>query len=385
MTSYDVIVLGLGAMGASATYQLAKRGARVLGIDQYAPPHAKGSSHGETRITRLANGESAHYTAFVRRSHEIWRELERETGQTLLTQCGGLFIHGGSDAQVHVADFFDKTVRNAKKNGVPHELLDAAEIRRRFAVFDAQAPQQGYFEPDAGFVRPETCIATQLRLAQVHGAQVHGGERVLSFEAGPRDVRVSTDRGNYCAGKVIVSLGAWLRDFPGIALKPRLRVLRQVLYWFPLEGSTADYEPRRFPVFIWALPNSQTGIYGFPVVDPDRGLKIATEQWTDDGETSTMHAEATDAEIEAMRGIFATVFPQARAGAPATAVCAYTETPDREFIIDFLPGSHRVVLVSACSGHGFKHSPAIGEAVAELALLGRTRHDLSPFGLSRFG
>lgn len=156
MDTYDAVILGLGAMGSAAAYQLAKRKARVLGLDQFAPPHALGSSHGDTRITRLAIGEGTHYTPLALRSHEIWREIEGETGADLLTVTGGLIVSSAaSTARVHVADFFANTVAAAQKHGIAHELLESGDIRRRFPQFHIRDGEIGYYEAQAGFLRPK--------------------------------------------------------------------------------------------------------------------------------------------------------------------------------------------------------------------------------------
>ncbi|HSC61952.1 MAG TPA: N-methyl-L-tryptophan oxidase, partial [Rhizomicrobium sp.] len=211
MTRYDVIVVGLGAMGSAALYQLAKRGAKVLGVDRFSPPHDQGSSHGDTRITRLAIGEGAHYTPLVKRSHEIWRELEKETGSDLLTQCGELIISSENrKSSVHVEAFFGNTVKAARDHSIAHELLDASQIRSRFPQFNIRDEEFGYFEPEAGFVRPEACVAAQLSLAEKQGAEIRRGETVFVFGTTPNGVTVKTDRGFYQTDRLILAAGAWL-------------------------------------------------------------------------------------------------------------------------------------------------------------------------------
>ena len=182
---YDTIVIGLGAMGSAALYQLAKAGQRVLGIDQFAPPHRLGSSHGETRITRLACGEGPEYTQFARRSHQIWRELEAETGKSLLVQNGFLAISGeGTRAANHEnPDFLETTIAAAKRAGIAHELLSDADIRKRYPVFNVMDGDRAYFEPEAGYVRPENCIAAQLEEAARLGATIQTDETVARFDA----------------------------------------------------------------------------------------------------------------------------------------------------------------------------------------------------------
>jgi len=378
---YDAIVIGLGAYGSAALYQLARRGAKVLGIDRFAPPHDLGSSHGDTRITRLANGESAHLTGIVRRSHELWRTIEAETGEDLLTQCGGLVISGKSRASVHVADFFANTIANARASQVVHELLDTDEIRRRFPQFKVQDGEQGYFEPEAGFVRPEACIRAQLALAARHGADIRTGERVHGLETEGHGVRATTDGGGYTASTAIVALGSWLPAFsPRVA--PLLKVYRQVLHWFEAQGDPSGHAPGRFPIFIWELPGRDAGIYGFPLAVS--GLKIATEQYEEATTPENVSRQVSAAEVEEMHRLASPFLPGLGPRCLKSSVCLYTLTPDRQFLIDRLPDCPRAFAVSACSGHGFKHSAALGEALAEQISEGRSRIDLAPFSLNRF-
>lgn len=208
-TTWDVIVLGLGAMGAAAAYQLARRGVRVLGLDRYGPPHDRGSSHGDTRITRLALGEGAHYLPLARRSHEIWRELEAELGVTLLQQVGGLVFSSASGrAPAHGAqDFLQTTIEVARQNGIPHEVLDAGAMSERFPQFHFAGDETGCFEPSAGLVHPERCIAAQLEMAARHGAVVRTHEEVLDWRPDGGGVVVRTQHGTYRAGRLILAAG----------------------------------------------------------------------------------------------------------------------------------------------------------------------------------
>ena len=385
MQKFDTIVIGLGAMGSAALYQLGRRGARVAGFDKFSPPHDQGSSHGDTRITRLAIGEGEHYTPLVRRSHEIWRDTEKETGATLLTQCGELIISSAArKSSVHVEGFFQNTVDAAHKHGVTHELLDANQIRARFPLFNVRDDEVGYFEPEAGFVRPEACIAAELSLAEKYGAAVHRHEPVLSFAPASDGVTVTTGRGTYRADKIIVSAGAWFPKLMGGQFESLLRVYRQVLNWFAVDGDVSLYTPQHFPVFIWELAGWPQGIYGFPVIDGS-GLKVATEQYA---ETTTPDTVARTVSPEEIARVHArTVAPNIKglsARATKTAVCLYTVTPDAGFIIDRWPQSDRVILASCCSGHGFKHSPAIGEMLADMAQNRVPAFDPAPFRLARF-
>ncbi|HEY1710207.1 MAG TPA: N-methyl-L-tryptophan oxidase [Rhizomicrobium sp.] len=386
MDSPDVIVLGLGATGSAALYQLAKRGARVLGIDRYAPPHIHGSSHGDTRITRLAIGEGAHYTPLVRRSHAIWREMERETGAKLMTQTGGLILSSAAKtSHTHVEDFFDNTIAAAKQHNIAHERLDASEIRRRFPAFAVRDDETGYYEPEAGYLRPEACVETNLALACKHGAAIHFHEKALRFDAAPDHVTVTTEQGVYNACKLVLAAGPWLPELLAPAHAAPFRIYRQVLVWFDVEGSIAPFEPQRFPVFIWELQGLDQGLYGFPAIDgPRGGVKVATEQYV---ATTTPDAAARDISAQEIAAMHATYiaphFPRLSPRAVKVATCLYTVTPDAGFVVDTHPDSQRVIVASPCSGHGFKHSAALGEVLADLVETGQARADISAFRLSR--
>lgn len=382
-TSFDAIVLGLGAMGSATLYQLARRGVRALGIDRYSPPHALGSSHGDTRITRLAIGEGEEYTPLALRSHEIWREIERDTGRDLLTTTGGLVVSGaGPRATCHVPGFFQNTLAAARRHGIGHDLLDAREIRRRFPQFAVSDDEVGYFEHEAGFLRPEACIAAQLALGERCGATVHRGETVLDFGEAEGGVRVATDRGEYRAGRLVVTAGPWLPGLPGGAWAGRFTVRRQVLYWFRGKGPAAEFAPGRFPVFIWELAGQAQPIYGFPAVDgPGGGVKIATEQHEEATTPETVRREVEPAEVIAMfRQKVAPCFPGLSGECVKAVTCLYTMTADSRFVIEPHPQMPSVIVASPCSGHGFKHSAALGEALAQVVADGGSRIDLSGFG-----
>jgi sarcosine oxidase len=383
--SFDVIVVGLGAVGAATTYQFAKSGARVLGLDRYAPPHDLGSTHGETRITRLACGEGVEYTPFARRSHEIWRALERETDESLLVQNGLLVISGaGKRAAAHGnPDFLQTSIGAANMHGVAHEQLNDVDIRQRFPAFAIAHGDAGYFEPEAGVLFPERCVSVQLRLAQQLGAALHLHETALDFAADRDGVRVMTDEGEYRAGRLVLAAGPWL---PQLApqLSSLFKIRRQVLVWFRVadDAVIADYRPDRFPVFYWQVPREQA-IYGFPSLDGTT-IKLATEQYKTATTPETVARDATAEEIsEFYRDYVAPFFPGITGECARSAVCLYTCTDDARFVVDDLPGYDNVVVASPCSGHGFKHSAALGEAIAGRALGRSGMLSLDAFRLPR--
>lgn len=384
---FDAIVVGLGAMGSAALYQLSKRGTRVLGIDQFSPPHDYGSTHGESRIIRQAIGEGEPYVPLALRSYELFREIERETGQELLTITGGLTLesqHGG--AALHGRQkFLDQAASCARKFNIRHEILELQEIKRRFPQF-ALTKEQAYFEYETGFLRPEQCVEAQLRLAQRYGAAVHTGEKVVSIvPRGNLELTVRTNRAVYSAEKVVVTAGPWISEFLPIASRPLFKVYRQVMYWFRIQDEyRGAFFPGRFPIFIWIFDTARNfGFYGFPSLD-GKTIKVATEQYEvvthpDQHDREVDEAEKRSMYSEYIRGRLPGLADQC----DLAVTCLYTTTPDANFVIDFHPDSDRMIIASPCSGHGFKHSAAVGEVLAELAIDGASKIDISSFGIGR--
>jgi len=389
LVTADAIVVGLGAVGSAACRFLAEGGARVVGIDRFRPPHDQGSSHGLTRITRLAVGEGAAFVPLVMRSHALWPALEAASGETLYRRTGGLVI-GSAEADLATyhgqPGFLAQTVALAERFGIAHERLDAAAIRARFPAFLAGDAEQGYFERDAGVLFPERIVAAQLGEARRHGATLRLDEPVLSIVPRPGGVEVVTERGRLSAARVVVSAGAWAPALAGEAFgATRLRVLRQVLWWFGVE-EPALYAPERCPVFIWihGRGGERSSMYGFPMVDGVAGPKVASEQDTveSDPDRVDRHVDAAEARpvLEdhvrgRLRGVTARVL--------RTATCLYTSSPDASFLVRPHPESDAITFVSACSGHGFKHSAALGEALAAQVLGRAPAVSLDPFTAPR--
>ncbi len=386
MERCEVAVLGLGALGAATVYQLAKSGVKVIGVDRHHPPHAQGSSHGDTRITRLSVGEGAQYLPIVHRSHSLWRELEMLAGESLFEQCGVLVFSSSVGYDVDdSADFTHRTLSLARATGIEHEVLSAEQIRQRFPQFSPVLDSAiGYFEPSGGYLRPEKCIAEQLKLAEQYGATLFKGEIVTGLASDQQGVTITTDQRTILANKVVVSAGMWSLELLGAPFDRLLRVYRQKLFWFELEDDArfADISP----TFI--LRHGPTGddmSYGFPPLPGERSLKIATEQYSEKSTPDNLDRTISSADERRMfdthvRGKIAGVTSRV----VKTAVCPYTVTPDNNFIIDEHPTLKNTFVVSACSGHGFKHSAALGEALAQWCTQGRSELDLSAFSLKRF-
>ncbi len=379
---HEVAIAGLGAAGSAAALQLARRGADIIALDQFEPPHRFGSSHGETRVTRLAIGEGDHLTPLAMRSHELWREIEGESGASLLSQTGALIISSHDNAaQTHVSGFFEKTLAAAEKFRIPHEILDAAQVRARWSQFKIHQSEFAYFEPSAGFVRPEAAVAAQLRLAKRYGAEIRADETVLGIEPSGERVVLTTDKGRYAAQQVIVAAGAWLPQLLPECASP-FKIYRQGQYWFAVD-EPARFAADRFPVFIWELRNSPRGIYGFPAIDNAGAIKIASEEFAETTTADTVNREISQTEIDAVYGLIAPHLSGVTPHSVRATACLYTVTPNFGFVIDRHPECERILIASPCSGHGFKHSPAIGEMLADMVLGQTPRFDLSPFRLRR--
>ena len=373
--TFDVIVIGLGAMGSAAAYHLARRGARVLGLDRFRPPHALGSSHGESRIIREAYFEHPLYVPVVQRAYELWRELEQETGEQLFLSTGGLMIGPETGTLVQGA------LLSARTHRLPHELLDAAALRRRYPVFHSPAEIVAVWEPRAGVLFPEKCIAAHLRRAENSGAHLLYGEAVHAWRQAQGRCEVQTERGIYQAPQLVFTAGAWLPSLVSDLSLP-LHSTRQVLFWFDPVAPKGLFASQHFPIFIFE-PEHGRYFYGLP--DLGEGLKIAIHHEGEIALPDALRREVQNREAQAVRALLEKYLPAGAGGLRQSAVCMYTNTPDGHFLIDFHPAHAHILLVSPCSGHGFKFASAIGESVAELLLENRVRFDLSPFSLRRFG
>ncbi|MBB6326302.1 sarcosine oxidase [Algoriphagus iocasae] len=362
---FDVIVIGLGAIGSAALYQLSKRGLSILGIDRFDPPHSLGSSHGETRITRLAVGESPEYVPIVMRSHELWKTIEIESNTQIFTSCGGILMDSGkSPWSKHGSDgFFKRTVDFAKAFGIAHQLLNAKELRERYPNFRLEANASGYFEPTAGYLKPEVAIRAQLDLAKRNGAKILTNSPVTTVSrSSENEIEVNVGGVKFYTEKVINCSGGWIKDFLPRAEEEKLKICRQILHWIEIEDK--DWE--NSPVFMWGIgADPEDFIYGFPSLD-GKSIKMATESFFEVSHPDLIEREVS---IEEQQKFWKEKVENRVSGLKnnflKSTVCFYTVTEDARFMVKQNPEIANEWWVSACSGHGFKHSAALGEYLAD--------------------
>jgi sarcosine oxidase len=366
---HDVAIVGLGAMGSAAAFALAGRGRDVIGFDRFTPPHPFGSSHGDSRIIREAYFEDPVYVPMVQRAFELWGTLERLSGTTLLQRTGGLMIGAPDSALVAGAR------RSAQLHGLPHAMLSASDIRARYPALNPQSDMVGVWEPRAGVLVPEACVAAQLDQARRRGATLRFDEAVEHWEIADGHVRLFTAGGRYAARQLIISAGAWVGSLlPGLRLP--FRIERQVLHWFEPVGDADSFRAERCPIHLWQFDGDRF-FYGFP--DSGGGVKLAFHHG---GETTTAESarrEVTAADVGDIRAAVRRFVPGADGRIVKSVVCLYTNTPDEHFWIDHHPQHPQVLVASPCSGHGFKFAPVIGEILADLVEERPPRFELDRF------
>jgi sarcosine oxidase len=369
----DVIVVGLGGMGSAAAYHLARRGARVLGIEQFGVAHERGSSHGKSRIIRQAYHEGPEYVPLLFRAYELWEALAHDAGRRLLTITGGLYV-GRPDARAVAG-----AEASARIHGIAFEKLTAAEGMARYPVLRLSDGQVAVYEHKAGMLIPEDCVAGHIEMARSAGAELRFDEAVESWQAGPHGVSVRTGRGTYDAGHLVLTAGPWARWLLSDLALP-LQVERVVLYWFEPSGRLESF--RKLPIYLW--DDGSVRAYGFPYVDR-QGLKCSFSRiFTEVTTPQAIRRDVGDDEIRRMREHLARFMPEAAGTLLSTATCMYTTTPDSHFIIDRHPAHDNVSIACGFSGHGFKFCSVVGEVLADLSLEGTTPHPIGPFAARRF-
>ena len=361
-------------MGSATIDHLARRGLSVLGLERYDTPHAMGSSHGVNRIIRKAYFEHPSYVPLLLRSYELWEDLERRSGERILVKTGGL------DAATADHRTFTGAVLAAEMHDIEHVVMTASEVNSRFSGYQLPEGHMALYQPDSGYVMSEVGIVAHVNAALDRGAEVHGRERVVGWDATSQGITVETDRASYSAGKLVITAGAWAENLAG--LDPKLAVPeRQVLAWFqPLEPDL--FRPDRFPVFNLEIESGH--FYGFPI-ETIPGFKIGLYHHLGQVvDPDTMNREPTPEDLAPLRAAVDQVFPEASGPVLSLKTCMFTNTPDEHFIVDRLHDDERVIVAAGFSGHGYKFTPVIGEILADLAAEGSTSHDIGLFELGRF-
>jgi sarcosine oxidase len=370
---FDVIVLGLGGMGTATVCELARRGRRVLGLEQFAVGHDRGSSHGSTRIIRRAYYEHPDYVPLLHRAYERWFDLEQRSGQHLLTECGCLSLGPPDGERV------PGVLQTARQHGLSVEQLDAAELRRRYPVFRFDDSVASVLEPGAGFLYVDECVRAYAAEARALQAELHENEPVHSWKATASGVTVQTACGTYAADRLVITAGPWAgRVLSALALP--LTVLRKVLFWIGTEDDSR-FRRDRFPIFLAETPEGL--YYGFPVLDRD-GVKIGRHDGGAAVEPSMVERAVAPDEDADCRAFLRQHLPQVSGPLRRSLVCLYTVTPDHHFILDRHPEHPQVALAAGFSGHGFKFASVVGEILADLAEHGETRLPIGRFRLDRF-
>lgn len=371
--SADVIVAGLGAMGSATAFHLARRGARVLGLDRYTPPHSLGSTHGGTRVIRETAFEHPRYVALARRAYDCWREIEKATGAALLRITGVLFLGPAGGRLVSASR------ASGRSHGVECEDLTADEVRRRFPQFRSDAGMVGLLEPHAGVLAAERSIEACLEYARARGAELRLEEPLERWEASGDGVAVTTPKGRYTAGRLVIATGPWMQAVLEEVGVP-VWVERVLMHWFAPAARPETLEAPPCPVSLWECP-SDVLFAAFPLADG--AVKIAVHHHGARTSPEAVNRTVSAEEIAAASALIRRYIPDAAGAHARSAVCLYTNTPDGDFVLDFHPKHPEVVLASPCSGIGFKFSSVIGEILADLATEGRSRLDLSPFRIGR--
>jgi len=369
--SLNTAVIGLGGMGSAALYHLARRGVAVVGFDRFSPPHSNGSSHGRTRIIRLAYYEDPSYVPLLRRAYELWRELEEQTGQRLLRITGSL------DVSTLDGGIFPRSLASCELHAIRHEVLTSADLSRRFPGYCFPDDYLAVYQPDGGILDPEACVATHLSAAINAGATVRLDERVLDIEPGDPGAVIRTTAGEYSAERLVVAAGPWTRE-----IIPRLREVaipeRQVVGWFE-PADPAVFDADRFPVFNAQVDEGH--YYGFPF--DAGGVKVGRYHHLEERVDPSTYDRDIHPRDEDILRVFVGRYLRSAAGPMVRAeTCLFTNSPDEHFIIDRL--DNQTAVAAGFSGHGFKFCSVVGEILADLVTNGWTRHDIDLLRLDRF-
>jgi sarcosine oxidase len=384
MQHFEVIVLGIGGVGSAALDQLAQRGVRALGIDRFHPPHDQGSTHGHTRVIRQAYFEHPDYVPLLAQSYRLWHSLEQRAGKHLYHEVGLIEI-GPNDGIV-----VPGVLRAATEHNLTVHNLTPKEIISRWPGLGVASDVAGVFEPAAGYLLVEDCVAAHLSIAEAAGATLVTGTTVHAWTATEGEVRVQTDRGEFAANRLIITAGPWAAQLLADLNIP-ISIRRKSLFWFATDKPEYDVSAG-FPVFLFEIPhrfsleqtpNSHSVFYGFPKID-HRGVKLAEHGGGRAVDDPLVVDRSIDLnEQQRLSKVLTEWLPGVTRRVTDHAVCLYTMSPDEHFVVDRHPIHPQVVFAAGLSGHGFKFTPALGSALADLALDGKTRLPIDFLSLAR--
>lgn len=376
---YDVIIIGLGAMGSAAAYEMANSGLKVLGLEQFEAVNDMGSSSGKSRMIRKAYMEGDFYIPLLERAYEKWVELDKLERRPLINLCGGLYVAPKDDPIVK------NSLAAAKAYDIPVEPLTPGEIRNRFPVFTPAEDVVGVFEPSAGYVNPDATLLLYQNLAKENGADLKFKEAVVDIQITENYAQVETRHETYRAKKLVVTAGAWLKKMMVYLGRPLpLEIWRMVLHWFEPDGPAGDYLPGKFVPNLWRLPDGHI-LYGFPWTEEEEGIKYAFHDRFDRVDNVLkLDREVKKSEIRVMREALKKCVPSVPYRHRTSKVCLYTMTPDEHFVVGPLKGQERVIVAGGFSGHGFKFVPVIGEILRDCVLEQKPEFDLKAFSPERF-
>jgi sarcosine oxidase len=373
MAAFDVIVVGVGAMGSSTLYQLSRRGLRVLGLEAFEPGHRLGSSHGESRVIRLAYYEHPDYVPLLRRAYALWSELEEESSDDLLHVTGGLMI-GRPDSELVLG-----ARTSAEQHGLEFRLLGRDDVLTQYPALHLQEDEVALWEPRAGYLRPERCIDAFVRLAGGAHARVHYGEAVRSWHDSGDGVVVRAAGGEYTADRVVFTCGARIAKLLGASVTP-VQAERIPLFWM-LPADPELFAAERLPIYLWEIATGDH-FYGFPHVEWP-GVKVARHHSGEMCDPDEVDRTVNANDEARLRAVIGPRIPSLNGPVVESLVCMYENSPDRHFLIDHVPEHPRVLFAGGFSGHGFKFASVVGEILADLVTTGRTTSDADFLRLDR--
>ncbi len=371
----DVIVVGSGVIGSATAWRLARAGYSVQLLEQFSLGHELGSSHGPSRMIRLAY-EEPEYAILGRAAFHLWDDLQQESGEDLLRMTGGLDV-GTPDAYE-----MEGIVRTYETLGMPYERLDRDELRHRYPQLNLPEGTIGLHQQDYGILAATRCVLTVAARAKAAGADVRAEERALEVVPSGEGVTVRTDKGELRASRVILTAGSWTNPLLApLGLELPLTILQEQLAFFRVRDPEA-HGPDRLPLVIHRFPNTTSLGSLFPIFGHE-GVKVMVDRIGPIVEPENPDRSIDPLLLERLRAYTTDLLPSATGEILETTSCRFTVTPDENFIIDTHPEFPQVVFASSCSGHGFKFAPVIGQMLADLALTGETDYPMALFRRDR--